>query len=245
MKQNPTPENDYDELGEQASTIGAGEQPELPSGSTPPETPAKATAKETNRSDVAAHAGRGKGGLRENVLRRAYRPRGDRSVGHRVKRRALPALTVALAMVAGAFAYLYADINNAKTSAENELAARGHAAEVASEYAQKSLTYHHQSIDKFFQSVQENASPALVKRYDEVKPTLTQIMQQAQVSASGRVLGTSVTRVDAENYTVLVFANQRTQNVQNPQASDLPTLLKVAVTKSGDTWVVEDYGPAE
>ncbi|MGB3170891.1 MAG: hypothetical protein WBB62_15730 [Rhodococcus sp. (in: high G+C Gram-positive bacteria)] len=117
--------------------------------------------------------------------------------------------------------------------------------EVASEYAQKSLTYDHQSIDKFFQSVQENASPALVKRYDEVKPTLTQIMQQAQVSASGRVLGTSVTRVDAENYTVLVFANQRTQNVQNPQASDLPTLLKVAVTKSGDTWVVEDYGPAE
>ena len=222
MKQNPTPENDYDELGEQASTIGAGEQPELPSGSTPPETPAKATAKETNRSDVAAHAGRGKGGLRENVLRRAYRPRGDRSVGHRVKRRALPALTVALAMVAGAFAYLYADINNAKTSAENELAARGHAAEVASEYAQKSLTYDHQSIDKFFQSVQENASPALVKRYDEVKPTLTQIMQQAQVSASGRVLGTSVTRVrQPENPKRPESSGQRSPNASESSGDEV------------------------
>ena len=96
--------------------------------------------------------------------------------------------------------------------------------------------------------MKENASDALVKRYDDVEPTLTQIMKQAKVQAAGRVLATSVTGSASENrgeYTVLVFATQKTQNVQNPQPSELPTLLKVVVLKTDNGWQIQDYGPAE
>ena len=44
---------------------------------------------------------------------------------------------------------------------------------------------------------------------------------------------------------MLVFATQKTQNVQNPQPSELPTLLKVVVLKTENGWQIQDYGPAE
>lgn len=52
------------------------------------------------------------------------------------------------------------------------------------------------------------------------------------MQASGRVLATSVTGDTDGEYTVMVFASQKTQNVQNPQPSELPTLLKVVVSKT-------------
>lgn len=161
------------------------------------------------------------------------------------------AVIVVLAVLVGVFAYLYLEADDAKSVLENDAAQRAAAAEAASDYTTKSLTYSYQNTDAFFAAVKENAGEALVKRYDEVRPTLTQIMQQAQVQASGRVLATSVTSVtgdtgDADGeYTVMVFASQKTQNVQNPQPSELPTLLKVVVTKTAQGWQIQDYGPAE
>ncbi|MGB7382727.1 MAG: hypothetical protein WA927_05775, partial [Rhodococcus sp. (in: high G+C Gram-positive bacteria)] len=119
------------------------------------------------------------------------------------------------------------------------------AAKAASDYTTQSLTYNYQNTDAFFAAVKANAGEALVKRYDEVRPTLTQIMQQAQVQASGRVLATSVTGDTDGEYTVMVFASQKTQNVQNPQPSELPTLLKVVVAKTAQGWQIQDYSPAE
>ncbi len=162
---------------------------------------------------------------------------------------AVGALVVVLAVLAGLFAYLYIDMRQAKTSLEDAATQRAQAAQAASDYTTKSLTYSYQNTDAFFTEVKENASDALVKRYDDVEPTLTQIMEQAKVQASGRVLATSVTGSASENrgeYTVLVFATQKTQNVQNPQPSELPpTLLKVVVLKTDNGWQIQDYGPAE
>lgn len=161
---------------------------------------------------------------------------------------AVGALVVVLAVLAGLFAYLYIDMRQAKTSLEDAATQRAQAAQAASDYTTKSLTYSYQNTDAFFTEVKENASDALVKRYDDVEPTLTQIMKQAKVQASGRVLATSVTGSASENrgeYTVLVFATQKTQNVQNPQPSELPTLLKVVVLKTDNGWQIQDYGPAE
>ena len=161
---------------------------------------------------------------------------------------AVGALVVVLAVLAGLFAYLYIDMRQAKTSLEDAATQRAQAAQAASDYTTKSLTYSYQNTGAFFTEVKENASDALVKRYDDVEPTLTQIMEQAKVQASGRVLATSVTGSASENrgeYTVLVFATQKTQNVQNPQPSELPTLLKVVVLKTDNGWQIQDYGPAE
>ncbi|MGV9796291.1 hypothetical protein [Gordonia sp. NPDC003422] len=166
----------------------------------------------------------------------------------RVQAVAAGAFVVALAVLAGLFAYLYIDMREAKTSAENAATQRAQAAQAASDYTTKSLTYSYQNTGAFFTEVKENASDALVKRYDDVEPTLTQIMKQAKVQAAGRVLATSVTGSASENrgeYTVLVFATQKTQNVQNPQPSELPTLLKVVVLKTDNGWQIQDYGPAE
>ncbi|MCK8616632.1 hypothetical protein [Gordonia sp. C13] len=161
---------------------------------------------------------------------------------------AVGALVAVLAVLAGLFAYLYIDMREAKTSVEDAATQRAQAAQAASDYTTKSLTYSYQNTGAFFTEVKENASDALVKRYDDVEPTLTQIMKQAKVQASGRVLATSVTGSASENrgeYTVLVFATQKTQNVQNPHSSELPTLLKVVVLKTENGWQIQDYGPAE
>lgn len=155
------------------------------------------------------------------------------------------AVIVVLAVLAGVFAYLYLEADEAKSVLENDAAQRAAAAKAASDYTTRSLTYSYQNTDAFFAAVKEDAGEALVKRYDEVRPTLTQIIQQAQVQASGRVLATSVTGDTDEEYTVMVFASQKTQNVQNPQPSELPTLLKVVVTKTAQGWQIQDYGPAE
>lgn len=155
------------------------------------------------------------------------------------------AVIVVLAVLAGVFAYLYLEADDAKSVLENDAAQRAAAAKAASDYTTKSLTYNYQNTDAFFAAVKENAGEALIKRYDEVRPTLTQIMQQAQVQASGRVLATSVTGDTDGEYTVMVFASQKTQNVQNPQPSELPTLLKVVVSKTAGGWQIQNYGPAE
>lgn len=158
------------------------------------------------------------------------------------------AVIVVLAVLVGVFAYLYLEADEAKLVLENDAAQRAAAAKAASDYTTRSLTYSYQNTDAFFAAVKEDAGEALVKRYDEVRPTLTQIIQQAQVQASGRVLATSVTgdTGDADGeYTVMVFASQKTQNVQNPQPSELPTLLKVVVTKTAQGWQIQDYSPAE
>ena len=158
------------------------------------------------------------------------------------------AVIVVLAVLAGVFAYLYLEADEAKSVLENDAAQRAAAAKAASDYTTRSLTYSYQNTDAFFAAVKEDGGEALVKRYDEVRPTLTQIIQQAQVQASGRVLATSVTGEtgDADGeYTVMVFASQKTQNVQNPQPSELPTLLKVVVAKTAQGWQIQDYSPAE
>lgn len=155
------------------------------------------------------------------------------------------AVIVVLAVLAGVFAYLYLEADEAKSVLENDAAQRAAAAKAASDYTTRSLTYSYQNTDAFFAAVKEDAGEALVKRYDEVRPTLTQIIQQAQVQALGRVLATSVTGDADGEYTVMVFASQKTQNVQNPQPSELPTLLKVVVAKTAQGWQIQDYSPAE
>ena len=52
--------------------------------------------------------------------------------------------------------------------------------------------------------------------------------------------------VDSEGggeYKVTVFAQQSTQNVQQPDAGAVPNLLTVTVTDQDGLWTVSDYGP--
>ncbi|WP_378731526.1 hypothetical protein [Nocardia brasiliensis] len=120
---------------------------------------------------------------------------------------------------------------------------RDKAAEVAKDYTLRSLTYDHKNLPAFFDGVQRDTSDALRKRYDEVHDTLAKIMTEAQVVATGQVLGTAVDAQGNDQYSVTVFATQKTQNVQQPTPATVPNLLVVTVAKNDGSWQVVDYGP--
>ncbi|MFD0364251.1 hypothetical protein ACFQZZ_22635 [Nocardia sp. GCM10030253] len=122
---------------------------------------------------------------------------------------------------------------------------RDQAAQVATDYTIRSLTYDYRNLSGFFDGVQNGASEALSNRYEEVRDTLANIMTGAQVVATGEVIGTAVEPKGNDQYSVTVFATQRTQNVQQPQPATVPNLLLVTVSKNAGTWQVVDYGPKQ
>ncbi|MBM7416281.1 MULTISPECIES: hypothetical protein [Nocardiaceae] len=119
---------------------------------------------------------------------------------------------------------------------------RATAENTARAYTERSLTYDHTDIDGFFGGVEEGTTDALRERFDGVREVLTQIMTDSQVVASGRVNAATVTAQEGDTYTVSVFATQTTQNLQQPEPGAVPTLLTVTVERTGDEWLVSDYG---
>ena len=65
-----------------------------------------------------------------------------------------------------------------------------------------------------------------------------------EVVASGEVLSAAVDSEADGEYRVSVFAEQTTQNVQQPDAGAVPNLLTVTVAEQDGRWIVTDYGPA-
>ncbi|MGX1804415.1 hypothetical protein ACWIGI_01765 [Nocardia sp. NPDC055321] len=134
-----------------------------------------------------------------------------------------------------------ADLDALRTSqSDRETAAR-----VASDYTLRSLTYDYKNLPAFFNGVQSGTSDALRARYDEVHDTLTKIMTEAQVVATGQVAGTSVRAMDNDQFEVLVYATQRTSNIQQAEPVTKPNLLMVTVAESGGEWLVVNYGPKD
>ncbi|MGB3772917.1 MAG: hypothetical protein WBF79_10120 [Rhodococcus sp. (in: high G+C Gram-positive bacteria)] len=134
-------------------------------------------------------------------------------------------------------------------SAESALAAdraaaadRETAVETARAYTERSLTYDHNDLDGFFAGVQSGTTDELGQRFEGVREVLSQIMTESQVVATGTVNAATVTGESENAYTVSVFATQRTQNLQQPEPGDVPTLLTVTVEHTDDDeWLVSDY----
>ncbi|MCZ4561629.1 hypothetical protein O4160_12365 [Rhodococcus sp. IEGM 1401] len=135
-------------------------------------------------------------------------------------------------------------------SAAGDLAAeRAHeqdrqmALNTATEYTARSLTYDYRNLDAFFEGVDQGASQSLQDRYDGVREALTAIMNESQVVATGEVLSAAIDSESGGEYKVAVFAQQTTQNVQQPDPGNVPNLLLVTVTDQDGQWIVSDYGP--
>ncbi|MFE5288499.1 hypothetical protein ACFRAQ_26330 [Nocardia sp. NPDC056611] len=122
---------------------------------------------------------------------------------------------------------------------------RDRAAQVAKDYTLRSLTYDYRNLPAFFDGVQRGASDPLRDKYTQFHDTLAKIMTDAQVVASGDVVGTSVEAKGNDQYTVTVYATQRTQNVQQPEPATVPNLLVVTVAGRDGEWLVTDYGPKD
>ncbi|QLY27685.1 hypothetical protein [Nocardia huaxiensis] len=169
-------------------------------------------------------------------------------MGSALRERLIPVMAGALAVLAVLGVVLglqWRSAANDLQSLQNSNADRDRAAEVARDYTLRSLTYDYKNVPAFFDGVQRGTSDALRTRYTEVHDTLSKIMTEAQVVATGQVVGTSVEAKGNDQYSVTVYATQRTQNIQQQDPATVPNLLVVTVAKNDGDWLVVDYGPKD
>jgi Mce-associated membrane protein len=120
---------------------------------------------------------------------------------------------------------------------------RAAAAQLARDYAMKSLTYSFEDPEAFFHAVEDGVSQQLKDKYVNATDLLKAVMLQAQVSSTGEVLATDPVLQPDSSYEVVVSAHQTTRNLQNPTPKVSIILLRVTVNKVGNAWQVTDIGP--
>jgi Mce-associated membrane protein len=153
------------------------------------------------------------------------------------------ALLVAL-IAAGGFGYFkYEAAADDLASMRQADADRATAAQMAKDYAMKSLTYSFEDPDAFFKTVEDGVSQALKDKYVNASDLLKGVMLQAQVTSTGEVLATEAISQPGGVYQVVVSASQTTRNLQNPEPRVSIILLQITVNKVGDTWQISDIGP--
>jgi Mce-associated membrane protein len=151
---------------------------------------------------------------------------------------------VVLLIGGGAFGFLkYRDVSGQLAALRQSQADREAAAQLARDYAMKSLTYTFEDPDAFFQGVEDGVSQQLKDKYVNAADLLKAVMLQAQVTSSGEVLAVDPVLQPDGTYEVVVSAHQTTRNLQNPTPKVSIILLRVTVNKVGNGWQVTDIGP--
>jgi Mce-associated membrane protein len=159
-------------------------------------------------------------------------------------RRWVAAVLAALALAGGVFGYMkYHQVTGQLAELRRQQADRDTVAQLAKDYALKSLTYSFEDPDAFFRSVEDGVSQQLKDKYVNAADLLKNIMLQAQVTSSGEVLAIDPISQPGGAYQVVVSAHQTTRNLQNPTPKVSIILLQVTVNKAGNVWQVSDIGP--
>ncbi len=156
------------------------------------------------------------------------------------------AIVLALVLLGGgaAFGYVkYRQVSDQLAQLRQADADRAAAAQLARDYAMKSLTYTFEDPDAFFRSVEDGVGQQLKDKYVNATDLLKAVMLQAKVSSTGEVLATDPVRQPDGSYEVVVSAHQTTRNLQNPTPKVSIILLRVTVNRVGDGWQVTDIGP--
>jgi len=154
-------------------------------------------------------------------------------------------LLAGIAVIAGSlFGYMqYRGAADELDQIRHDEANRNTAAQLAKDYALRSLTYSFEDPDAFFRSVQEGASSALKDKFANAAGFLKSLMLQAQVSSTGEVVAADPLSEPGDIYEVVVSAYQTTRNLQHAEPRVSAILLRVTVSEVGDTWQVSDIGP--
>ncbi len=164
---------------------------------------------------------------------------------HSTRRLWIAGVLVAAAVLGGAvFGVIkYHQVTSQLEQLRQSQADRDAAAQLAKDYALKSLNYTFEDPDAFFRAVEDGVSPQLKDKYVDAAELLKAVMLEAQVSSTGEVLATDPVVQPDGSYQVVVAAHQTTRNLQNPTPKVSIILLQVTVDKVGDTWQVSDIGP--
>jgi Mce-associated membrane protein len=154
------------------------------------------------------------------------------------------AVLVAVVLAGGVFGFMkYHQVTGQLAELRRQQADRDTVAQLAKDYALKSLTYSFEDPDAFFRSVEDGVSQQLKDKYVNAADLLKSIMLQAQVTSSGEVLATDPIAQPGGAYQVVVSAHQTTRNLQNPTPKVSIILLQVTVNRAGNAWQVSDIGP--
>jgi Mce-associated membrane protein len=154
------------------------------------------------------------------------------------------AVLVAVVLGGGVFGFIkYHQVTGQLAQLRQGQADRDAAAQLAKDYALKSLTYSFEDPDAFFHSVEDGVSQQLKDKYVNAADLLKAVMLQAQVTSTGEVLATDPIAQPDGTYQVVVSAHQTTRNLQNPTPKVSIILLQVTVNKVGNAWQVSDIGP--
>jgi Mce-associated membrane protein len=159
--------------------------------------------------------------------------------------RSVAAVLAAVVMAGGVFGFMkYQDLTGQIAQLRRAQADRDTVAQLAKDYALKSLTYSFEDPDAFFRSVEDGVAQPLKEKYVNATDVLKTIMLQAQVTSTGEVLATDpVAQPGGDVYQVVVSAHRTTRNMQNPTPKVSIILLQVTVTRAGNGWQVSDIGP--
>ena len=147
-------------------------------------------------------------------------------------------------LAGGVFGFMkYHQVTGQLAQLRQQQADRDTVAQLAKDYALKSLTYSFEDPDAFFRSVEDGVSQQLKDKYVNATDLLKSIMLQAQVTSTGEVLAIDPVAQPGGVYQVVVSAHQTTRNLQNPTPKVSIILLQVTVNKAGNAWQVSDIGP--
>ena len=147
-------------------------------------------------------------------------------------------------LAGGVFGFVkYRQVSDQLAELRRDRADREAVAQLAKDYALKSLTYSFEDPDAFFRSVEDGVSQQLKDKYVNATDILKSIMLQAQVTSTGEVLATDPVAQPGSVYQVVVSAHQTTRNLQNPTPKVSIILLQVTVNRVGNAWQVADIGP--
>ncbi|WP_197515081.1 hypothetical protein, partial [Mycobacterium sp. 1245805.9] len=180
----------------------------------------------------------------DDTVAAAEPPRGLSRFRPKVSRRWAAAVVSAVVLAGGVFGFIkYHDVSRQLAQLRQQQADRDAAAQLAKEYALKSLTYSFEDPNAFFRSVEDGVSQQLKDKYVNASDLLKSIMLQAQVTSTGEVLATDPVAQPGGVYQVVVSAHQTTRNLQNPTPKVSIILLQVTVNRVGNAWQVADIGP--
>ncbi|MGO4443339.1 hypothetical protein AB4Z42_08260 [Mycobacterium sp. 2YAF39] len=154
------------------------------------------------------------------------------------------AVLVAVVLGGGVFGFIkYHQAIGELDQLRQSQADRDSVAQLAKDYALKSLNYTFEDPDAFFRAVEDGVSQQLKDKYVNAAELLKAVMLEAQVTSTGEVLATDPIAAPDGSYQVVVAAHQTTRNLQNPDPKVSIILLQVTVQKAGDAWQVTDIGP--
>lgn len=156
---------------------------------------------------------------------------------------ATAALVVAVLVAAAVGFVKYRQVSDELAQLRQNQADRDAVAQLAEDYALRSLNYTFEDPDAFFNAVKGGVSQSLQDKYTNAADLLKAVMLQAQVSSAGEVLAVDPVAQPDGSYRVVVSAHQTTRNLQNPTPKVSIILLRVTVHKVGDAWQVADIGP--